>query len=304
MLNEAGILEGSDTACTKEAMNAPITRYETALYVNNTLYNLFCENPVKLDLPEQNIGDHSVLKPMYRSSVEQVYGKGIITGYEDSSFRGDETLTRAQSVAVLVRLLWGAERKTVSFSEEQKPAEAEDLEFVPFAVEYRSMSVEQRRVALFGNPYKTHFTGPGDAAAYIESVTVPVWQIKNGAKVSSSVVIQVHKLVAREVRLIFEEIYGDPERFPIYGVSGARYSDTMRHSWGCAIDINPNENFYIQYSSGYQVGSYWRPYTDPYSVTPDGSVVRAFNKYGWGWGGQGWASGADYMHFSILSSGG
>ncbi|MCL1828731.1 MAG: S-layer homology domain-containing protein, partial [Oscillospiraceae bacterium] len=267
MLNEAGMLEGSDIACSKEAFDKPISRYETAMLVNNTLYNLFCENPVKLDLPERNIGDHAVLNAAYRAPVEQVYGKGIITGYEDGSFRGDETLTRVQSVAVLVRLLWGTERKIVSFSEEQKAPEAKDLDFEPFAVKYRSMSVEERRVALFGNPNKTYFTGPGDAGAYIENVTVPIWQLHNGVKVSSTAVLQVHKLVAREVKMIFEEIYNDPEQFPINSVSGARYSDTMRHAWGCAIDMNPNENYYVQYSTGYQVGSYWRPNSDPFSIT-------------------------------------
>ena len=53
-------------------------------------------------------------------------------------------------------------------------------------------------------------------------------------------------------------------------------------------------------------------YSDsPYCITPDSSVVRAFAQYGWGWGGgdadnnySGWNTTADYMHFSILESGG
>ncbi|MBQ3051161.1 MAG: M15 family metallopeptidase, partial [Clostridia bacterium] len=110
---------------------------------------------------------------------------------------------------------------------------------------------------------------------------------------------------------IFEEIYNDPEQFPIHSIGGARFSDTLRHSWGCAIDINPVENYYIHYASGSQVGTCcWEnvsqyPWIDSrYCITPNGSVVRAFAKYGWGWGGQGWSTAADYMHFSILASGG
>ena len=111
--------------------------------------------------------------------------------------------------------------------------------------------------------------------------------------------------MADEVKAIFEEIYNDPERFPIKALGGARYSDTLRHSWGCAIDINPTENYYINYSTGATVGSYcWKTSDSPYCIRPESSVVRAFAKYGWGWGGQGWTSAVDYMHFSILASGG
>lgn len=52
-------------------------------------------------------------------------------------------------------------------------------------------------------------------------------------------------------------------------------------------------------------GSGWWPGENPYSITATGSVVAAFARYGWGWGGQGYSSGYyDYMHFSILPSGG
>ena len=143
------------------------------------------------------------------------------------------------------------------------------------------------------------------------TITIPTWRIgQNGQKVSATETLTVHKLVKDEIALIFQEIYNDPERFPIKAgnIGGARFSDTLRHSWGCAIDINPNENYYCQVVNGQAralTGSHWSPGTDPYSITPGGSVVRAFAKYGWGWGGQGWSGGYyDYMHFSILPTGG
>ena len=65
------------------------------------------------------------------------------------------------------------------------------------------------------------------------------------------------------------------------------------------------------------VGSYLGSMNGPsvYSIAPTGSVVRAFADYGWGWGGsgsnvvgqgKGWSNGLsfDFMHFSVLSSGG
>ena len=118
-----------------------------------------------------------------------------------------------------------------------------------------------------------------------------------------------------EVKAIFEEIYNDPEQFPIHALGGARYTDTLRHAWGCAIDINPVENYYCYTTTTPYTaitGTTCFKYSDsPYCITPDSSVVRAFAKYGWGWGGgdadnnySGWNTTADYMHFSILASGG
>lgn len=306
MLNEAGALENSGIACTFQALEQPINRYEMALLINNTLYNIYCENTMEITAASTNISDYSTMDLKYRGSVEQVYGKGIITGFEDTSFRGADYLNRVQAVAVIVRLLWGAERKDVSFAQEKETPQT-DPNFTSFAIKYRTMTVEQRRVALFGDPNKTYFTSASDAAPYMTTVTIPIWQINSsGVKYSTSTKLTVHKLVAEEVKLIFQEIYNDPEKFPINSIGGARYSDTMRHSWGCAIDINPTYNYYWNYSSsGPSVGSYcYKNSSSPYCITPGGSVVRAFAKYGWGWGGQGWSSGVDYMHFSILSSGG
>jgi hypothetical protein len=303
-VNEHGVKETTYIPLDRTELNKPITRYEMAFLVTNMLYVVFAENTVTINDPEKNIADFDSLDPTYRNAVEQAYGKGIIVGRTDGSFDGSSTLKRCEAAAVIVRLLWSSERVKVDFAEENEPVTPVDPNFTSFAIQYRSMSVEQRRVALFGNANKTYFTSASDASGYIVDVTIPIWRLQNGVKVASTATIQVHKLVAEEVKLIFQEIFDDPEQFPIKSIGGARYSDALRHAWGCAIDINPEENYYLQYSTGYQVGYYWKPYVDPYSITPDGSVVRAFAKYGWGWGGQGWSSGVDYMHFSILSSGG
>ena len=142
------------------------------------------------------------------------------------------------------------------------------------------------------------------------------WDIdSSGAKYTRTWNLQVNKAVADEVVAIFEEIYNDPEQFPIHALGGARYTDTLRHSWGCAIDINPVENFQCYTNTEPYTaitGTTCYKYSDsPYCITPDSSVVRVFAKYGWGWGGgtaengySGWTTTADYMHFSILESGG
>jgi len=56
------------------------------------------------------------------------------------------------------------------------------------------------------------------------------------------------------------------------------------HSWGIAVDINPDRN-------PYQPGNWDEPQKD----IPDG-IINVFKKYGFAWGGD-WAGQRDSMHF-------
>jgi hypothetical protein len=97
--------------------------------------------------------------------------------------------------------------------------------------------------------------------------------------------------VHNDIRGIFKDIFEGSERFPIKDIGGYSWrGGSSMHSYGLAVDINSNENFYIR--GGTQIGSHWKPYADIYSITPYGDVVRAFEKRGWVW------LQGDYMHFS------
>lgn len=315
-LNDNGLLEvstgysssGTLFPCTAKSLDTPITRYEMAFLINAVLYMSFYENQMGLadanDSFANHIGDYNGMDQSYRSAVEQCYAKGILTGDTDTYFWGASNLKRCEAAAVIVRLVWNAERKVINWAV-QKEYEI-DPTFTSFAFQYRTLTNAQRRQMIFGNPNKTYFTSSSDAGSHIVGVTVKTWDINSsGAKYTRTWTIYVNTYVVREVKAIFDYIYNSPEKFPIHALGGARYSDTMRHSWGCAIDINPTENYYINYKTGQQVGSYcYKNGSSPYCITPNSSVVKAFAMYGWGWGGQGWSTAADYMHFSILASGG
>ena len=317
--------------CTYAELEKPITRYEMAVILTNACTNIALEPTVTVTDAASYIPDYPSIPGEYVNAVEQSYGKGLLTGMQDSSFAGSGNLRRCEAAAVIYRYLWGCE--LAPFAKKNSVSNVEvDANFVPFAVQYQSMSETERRTALFGNPNKTYFASAAEAAAYMTTVTVPIWTMdKSGNKISSSTTVTVHRLVAKEIQLIFEEIYNDPERFPIYGgwsIGGSRYTDTMRHSWGCAIDINAfyNCECTVNWTSGTNrvtCGYGWWPSgteksvfagtmtePSPYSISAGSSVVRAFARYGWGWGGQGYSLKSngnqkfDYMHFSILPSGG
>lgn len=132
-----------------------------------------------------------------------------------------------------------------------------------------------------------------------------------------------HRDVARELVSAFRALYDG--RFPIrrmvpvdaYGGSdfrsieadntsafNCRYVDgTTRwseHAYGRALDVNPIENPYV--SGGRTSHRASVPYLDRSRrhagmAYESGTLVRAFDRIGWGWGGR-WSGAQDYQHFS------
>ncbi len=141
---------------------------------------------------------------------------------------------------------------------------------------------------------------------------------------SRSGTLIVHRDAAPAVVRVFRRLYA--ARFPIrrlrpvdvYGGSdyrsieadntsafNCRYVDgTTRwseHAYGRAIDVNPIENPYVT-SDGTTSHAASRPYlrrspARPGMAVEGGTLVRAFDAVGWGWGGR-WNGARDYQHFS------
>ncbi len=158
----------------------------------------------------------------------------------------------------------------------------------------KTEKIETELADVYSNP--SHAT----AVKHMVWVEVPVWNLKNGKKVSSKARIQVLNLLADEVKEIFTEIYNGPEKFPIKSVGGYNWRPNgieSLHSLGRAIDINPDENPQLSPDGVVLVGKKWEPYQNPYSITPEGDVVRAFTSRGWVWGAN--YTRPDYMHFDF-----
>lgn len=331
-LNDAGIIAGSGIKCSNAELNKPITRNEMAVLITNMLYKDYYEDKVTVSNVSTVIKDYNSIPSNYRYYVEQAFGKGVLSGYTDQTFQGGNQLTRGEAASVVDRMIFAKDRKVISGASTVKPttqAAASKWQKQGWINAYGSASAELRQL-LFGDANKANFSSASEAAPYMETVTIPIWKLdKGGNKYSTTTTVVVHKEVAADVQAIFQQIFDDPERFPIQSVGGARYTDTMRHSWGCAIDINPAYNAecranYNTNTVSFTSGFYgWWPLgtnqsmfsgsisaASPYSISPNGSVVKAFADYGWGWGGQGYSVRSDntqkfdYMHFSVMASGG
>jgi len=171
-------------------------------------------------------------------------------------------------------------------------------------VKQLNLNEKEARVFPAGRP----FANAEEAKLYMTTVTVPVWRIgKDGNKYSAKVSLTVNSALATDVICIFNEIFESYEQFPIKDVGGYYWRNTAsgklsQHSYGTCIDINANENYYVEPDGTPIVGEFWKPYENPYSLPEDGIVVRTFAKYGWEWGGNCWSDKytKDYMHFTYL----
>jgi len=155
---------------------------------------------------------------------------------------------------------------------------------------------------ITGDAQRQQFSSRSEADGNMKRIIIKVWNLNSrGEKVASETALSVNKNVAEDVVKIFEEIFNGSEKFPIKSVSGYAFRDgSSQHSNGTAIDINPDENYFVTWEGKILSGSFWKPGENPYSIIPDGDVVRAFNRYGWHWSpDMKWPNGADYMHFSL-----
>lgn len=141
-------------------------------------------------------------------------------------------------------------------------------------------------------------TTASEMQQYLTTITIDI-NDANGNKTTRS--ITVHKAVAEDVKTIFKEIQVSGFRIKSVGAyswrSAAASTSRSHHSYGVAIDINPNENYMIK-NGKIVSGSFWKPGGNEFSITPNGPVVQAFARRGWKWGGN-WKSSKDYMHFSL-----
>ena len=100
-------------AYNAEELNAPLLRYDMAQMMYNTLTALGVKMPSasELEASKAKITDIASIPDKYTTAVVAMYTLGQLTGFGDGSFGGDTAMTRAQSCAVMSRLIDAAEKK-------------------------------------------------------------------------------------------------------------------------------------------------------------------------------------------------
>ena len=143
----------------------------------------------------------------------------------------------------------------------------------------------------------------------MSEVHVLTWDLEAGQRVIRPRQVTMAEPLAPELLEIFRQIYLHAERLPIHELVGYHRRTALGggglslHALGRAIDLNRAQNPMLiggvakvhPQEPPYTPGI-WQPGQDPYSISPDGSVVRIFEAHGWRWGGR-WQTTPDYQHF-------
>ncbi|QHI72519.1 S-layer homology domain-containing protein [Aminipila terrae] len=113
-----------NTDIKADQLDSQIPRSDMALIISSILGDKKIDNYDKLESSLKDVS--SSIKHDY--DVIKSYAAGIITGYEDSTFRPDKTLTRAESAIVIYRLTDESKRVLPGEKKkEEKPTSGTDI---------------------------------------------------------------------------------------------------------------------------------------------------------------------------------
>ena len=93
---------------TKDNIEEPITRLEMVKLISNADL-LLLENAVLDERPEQEFMDVADLSDEDYYLLCHAYNKGLVKGYEDFTFKPDQTMTRAEAATMIWRFNGGKE---------------------------------------------------------------------------------------------------------------------------------------------------------------------------------------------------
>ena len=105
---ELGLITEQDTMF--KLAGIPCNRGEMAKVITRAVEYLKEDSVADTSTYITKLKDYSRMKEEYKPYVLQAYAKGILSGYDDGTFRDDGLLTRAEASSVLVRLIDKNER--------------------------------------------------------------------------------------------------------------------------------------------------------------------------------------------------
>lgn len=88
-------------------LNTAITRYDMAQMMYNILWDYGATLPevAEKNVARRSIKDWDSIPSAYQEAVVTCYGLGLLSGYPDGTFGGQNRMNRAQGCVVILKLL-------------------------------------------------------------------------------------------------------------------------------------------------------------------------------------------------------
>lgn len=144
-----GYIDSGD--CKTCTLDNPINRYQMAKILVRVVEKQGETFESDLDKYKLLIKDFNKVPEEYKTYVLKAYSRGLLTGYEDNSFKGDRELNRAEATTVVVRIFDKTEREEPSL-DDVKPVE-EVISNVEEVNESGIFNITHVKI-LKENPYK------------------------------------------------------------------------------------------------------------------------------------------------------
>jgi len=103
-LNSYDVFDNTNITGLRDALDTLVTRTDAAVAIYNMMINVRGEDVVAINNPAKNIPGYISLDKSALLPVAELYAKGILSGYDNLEFRGDDYLTRGQAAALIVKL--------------------------------------------------------------------------------------------------------------------------------------------------------------------------------------------------------
>ncbi len=192
------------------SLDKNITRAEIAMMISRALD----VQPNNVEKLKNNITDFSSISNKYKEHIARVYAAGIVTGYEDGSFRPDGEASRAEASTMVVRFLDESERRVPKLKEEPKividgeEIPVENKEIIPYYIKVEEIIKDS------GLPYLSVYNGddtislsilPKQSASIHEEVFSYVGTTKGEPKERPQY-IQIYHIEGKEYYNVAEKI--------------------------------------------------------------------------------------------------
>lgn len=238
-----------------KSLDDPITRGQMA----KMIVRASNEQTNDLSLYQRQIKDIDKMSAETKYFVANCYGLGIITGYEDGTFKHERTATRAEASTMIIRLLNEGEREIPKITKDGKWTHKQFVEFLKRKDAYKTVSVfyfevvEEGKLSFKRNNYGVKEDTIPDEAKFTNLNSIAYNVIKDLTQLAHEGGYYLKAFYNKNFETIIIDFY-EEERI-------AKGGKTLKGEFGIELRAEPTKNYEETKDFSYvsvELGRLWR----------------------------------------------